>query len=187
MDSTFSFVRKPFHVLWTIHGNIRKGNDFKQVNSYLSLSLLFRSQRGFSILLQYRNCFLGSTRFCLNDPSNDGMLFSHIRCIRRIFNREGWGPCNMKQVIFDFERATWKAFNFKLPLAILRGCFFHWAQAVQKKIRQAHLYYNKTTEEERRLSACCWHCHCFQIHSSIPNFKNSKGKLVVQFLISAFI
>ena len=40
----------------------------------------------------------------------------------------------VEEVMVDFERAMWKAFESKLPDVSVRGCGFHWAQAVYRKV-----------------------------------------------------
>lgn len=39
----------------------------------------------------------------------------------------------------DFELALWQAVHLSLPDAVRRGCGFHWAQAVDRKVKEIGL------------------------------------------------
>ncbi|XP_041363958.1 uncharacterized protein LOC121379414 isoform X2 [Gigantopelta aegis] len=45
----------------------------------------------------------------------------------------------VRRVVSDFEAATWAAIRAVLPHVELKGCLFHWTQAVFKRIRQEGL------------------------------------------------
>ena len=49
------------------------------------------------------------------------------------------GQCAVQQIVMDFERATWQAIRLELPDVQLRGCTFHWCQAVWRKAQQLGL------------------------------------------------
>ena len=42
---------------------------------------------------------------------------------------------SLRTVVLDFEAALWKAMRKVFPQAGLRGCYFHFTQAVWRKIQ----------------------------------------------------
>ena len=44
----------------------------------------------------------------------------------------------MKQVLLDFEKAVWLAMRSVLPNVQLKGCAFHWTQALWRKVSHRH-------------------------------------------------
>jgi transposase-like protein len=40
----------------------------------------------------------------------------------------------LKEVVMDFEAAAWKAMGEVFPDVTVRGCAFHWAQALDRKV-----------------------------------------------------
>lgn len=59
----------------------------------------------------------------------------------------------VEAVVIDFEAATWRAFHRLRPDLQLRGCFFHYAQAVWRHIQQLGLLF-------QRLLKCCSVLYC---------------------------
>ena len=46
------------------------------------------------------------------------------------------GRCKVEEVVCDFEVALWKAIQSVFPQTSIRGCYFHWTQAVFKHITE---------------------------------------------------
>ena len=65
---------------------------------------------------------------------------------------------SVREVMVDFERAAWRAFERVLPDVDIRGCWFHWAQAVFRKVkeiglRQAYVHQGLVRDYIRELMA----------------------------------
>ena len=61
-----------------------------------------------------------------------------------------WGPPLLEEVLCDYEKAVWKAIRKVFPGVNIRGCFFHWTQAVEERIKKEGLEdKNKTAEDQR--------------------------------------
>lgn len=114
IDGTFEVVREPFKQLFTIHAFVRKDNNLKQV------PLLY-------VLMSSRKA------------KHYAEVFQKIKQIFSDTNQE----LRLERVISDFERGMWKAVREVLGVEI-KGCFFHWTQAVWRKIQEnaAHEYAN---------------------------------------------
>lgn len=54
----------------------------------------------------------------------------------------------MKQVTLDFEKAVWLAMKSVLPNVQLKGCAFHWTQALWKKVQELGLQATYTGDNE---------------------------------------
>ena len=57
----------------------------------------------------------------------------------------------LQHVVLDFEAAVWTAFQLVFPDAGLRGCFFHYTQAVWRKVQNLGIYNIITA----------FHYHCY--------------------------
>ena len=42
----------------------------------------------------------------------------------------------VEEIVVDFEKAIWAAFSTTMPDLRVRGCWFHWAQAVFRKVKE---------------------------------------------------
>ena len=49
------------------------------------------------------------------------------------------GDINLKSIVLDFEAAAWKAAEEIFPLVQLRGCAFHWAQCVWRRLQVVNI------------------------------------------------
>ena len=47
--------------------------------------------------------------------------------------------CRVKEVVLDFEKATWNAIKEVFPDVGIHGCAFHWAQAVYRRVQHLGL------------------------------------------------
>jgi hypothetical protein len=65
-------------------------------------------------------------------------------------------PPSVSTVMLDFEAALWAALHVVMPNVQIRGCSFHWSQAVWRKVQElglaaAYLQNNKTHKFIRRI------------------------------------
>ena len=54
--------------------------------------------------------------------------------------------CQLEEIMVDFESAVWGAISKVFPQVVIKGCTFHWTQAVWRKIQELGLapgYYNE--------------------------------------------
>lgn len=61
------------------------------------------------------------------------------------------------QVVLDFEKAVWAVFRSLLPHVSLHGCWFHWAQAVFRKVTINILYRNRNVICQGKLFYYCYY------------------------------
>ncbi|OWF50368.1 hypothetical protein KP79_PYT09479 [Mizuhopecten yessoensis] len=66
-------------------------------------------------------------------------VFRHIN--------EAIGTLNVRSIVMDFEAAVWSAVKVVYPEVDITGCYFHWAQAVIRKVQDLGL---KTTYCEKK-------------------------------------
>ncbi|CAG2194182.1 unnamed protein product [Mytilus edulis] len=69
------------------------------------------------------------------DGHTKGMF---VRVYRAILRMLPTAPA-VRSVVLDFERATWVATRKVLPTVSIRGCAFHWGQAVWRKCQKLGL------------------------------------------------
>ena len=62
----------------------------------------------------------------------------YVACLQAIVGPPG-GDCRPKNIVLDFEANIWKAVQECIPGAALRGCAFHWARAVFRRLRKLGL------------------------------------------------
>jgi transposase-like protein len=63
----------------------------------------------------------------------------------------------VEEVVTDFEKATWRAFQSVFPDARLFGCAFHWTQALFRNLKKMvwSIYIATTPMFRRFVSALC--------------------------------
>lgn len=109
MDGTFKVVCEPFKQLFMIHAFLRKGTSVKQPPL---LFVLMSGKRKYD----YRG------------------VFEYTLC-RLLHPRV---PA-VSEVVMDFEAAIWKAATEELPNVSMKGCAYHWAQRIWKKVQHLGL------------------------------------------------
>ncbi|KAL8615783.1 hypothetical protein ACOMHN_040278 [Nucella lapillus] len=115
-DGTFKVVRAPFTQLWSIHAFVCVEDQTKQ------LPLAFAIMSG-----KRRRGYLA-------------VLWALKQELRR--RDLSW---NLECVTMDFEAAAWAAFRAAFPEVDVRGCSFHWGQAVWRHMQEQgmqHAYQN---------------------------------------------
>jgi len=112
MDGTFKVVNTPFVQLFSIHAFVN--GDSESVNKQVPLAFCLMSRR-------------------------------HTKDYRRIFKElvklldERNLHCRVENIVCDYEKATWRAARDIFPNVKVLGCFFHWSQAVLRKLRSVGL------------------------------------------------
>mgnify|MGYP001554841998 CR=1 FL=1 len=179
-DATFSVVGPPFKQLWTITGHVRRPADQGQqrlreekINTYL----LYAIMSGKSQAL-YREIIKA--------------------VLRRLVARNQ--PIRVNHVVLDFERAAWNAvreafMQMDIEMPRVRGCVFHWCQALYRKIigcGLANCYKGKSEEGRflRRLmglplipSEAVWDIVQW-FHSNAPTQNHKK---VTEYILKTYV
>ena len=110
LDGTFKIVRLPFTQLWSVHGFV---NNDGQSNTK-------------QVVLLY----------VLMSGKTESDYVHVLKVIKNILPSVSPGP---ECCVLDFERALWKAIGKVFPDSMIRGCAFHWTQAVWRKIQESGL------------------------------------------------
>ena len=57
---------------------------------------------------------------------------------KRLFQvvKKELGTINVTEIVADFEASVWKAITREFPAVRIRGCIFHWTQAVWRNVQQ---------------------------------------------------
>lgn len=71
---------------------------------------------------------------------------------------------SLQEIILDYEMAMWKAADSIFPAVTVRGCAFHWGQAVWRKVQDLglHIWSERTPTPSARRS---WPSHIFLLTS----------------------
>ncbi|KAL8591583.1 hypothetical protein ACOMHN_055550 [Nucella lapillus] len=110
VDATFKVVKAPFTQLWSVHTFARGDNKTKQ------LPLAFALMSG-----KRRRDYQAVLRALKGE-------------LRRLHGEDAF--FSLEAALADFEAAVWQAFRQEFPGVELRGCSFHWGQAVFCKIQE---------------------------------------------------
>ncbi len=144
VDGTFRLADKPFKQLFSIHAFKRKTSK----------------ETGEDIIKQVPLMFVIMSR---RQASDYKQVFKRIVSI---LERE----VAVKELVSDFERATWRAVQDVFPQVKLFGCAFHWTQAVFRRLKRIGLVplYN----QKSRGSVSMPHDYDFTLASSSKDPRN---------------
>ncbi|KAL8576712.1 hypothetical protein ACOMHN_025185 [Nucella lapillus] len=107
VDATFKVVKAPFTQLWSVHTFARVDNKTTQLPLAFAL-MSGKRRRNYQAVLR----------------ALEGKL-------RRLHGEDAF--FSLEAALADFEAAVWQAFRQEFPGVELRGCSFHWGQAVFRK------------------------------------------------------
>ena len=134
VDGKFIVVKAPFIQLWSIHAFVRVDDAIKQMPLAFVLMSSRRSKDYRAVL-----------KVVVNKITRSGR------------------SVNVECIVSDFESAVWKASREVLLNAEVRGCVFHWRQAVWRHLQQLGLQTAYNTDTVFTCTAVnCWHylvCH----------------------------
>ena len=116
----------------------RRKNDYKKVSltsiclviPYRSFILFIISFYKYELIIYFHTTYL-----CFQ------VLKKLIRCLP--------APPAVEEVVADFESGVWGAVRSRLPQVLLRGCAFHWGQAVWRKIQELGLQVSRKNIVQR--------------------------------------
>jgi len=106
VNGTFKVVDKPFVQLFSIHALIKNDECAKQVPLV----------------------------FCLMSSRRTKEYHAVFKELTNLLNERNL-TCGLETIVCDFGKAKWKACREIFPSVKLLGFFFHWSQAVLRKIR----------------------------------------------------
>ena len=127
VDDTFHVVKRPFTQLWSIHAFVRVNETMKK------LPLMF--------------CLMSARRAC-----------DYRAVLELVLVKIQAAGLNLRVecVVSDFEAALWSAVRRILPQVDIRGCAFHWGQAVWRKMQALGLQTANHNEQT-------FHMYCRQL------------------------
>ena len=105
-----------------------------------------------------------------------------LKKILKLLNNE----CAVEEVVMDFERATWRAFQKVFPNAVLRGCAFHWTQSLFRNLKKIGLV--PVCRSNPRVQLLCKRAMSLhllpptKIEKLFPKLKNKAAKLKIVLL-----
>jgi hypothetical protein len=121
MDGTFKVVSKPFVQLFSIHAFVKGDTE----DSSKQVPLAF--------------CLMSSRR-----STDYRLIFREL--LKLITDRQL--TCKVETIVCDFEKATWRACRQVLPNVRILGCFFHWSQAVLRKLKAVGLQIDYSNDSD---------------------------------------
>lgn len=125
--------------------------------------------------------------FCLLPSKSEQIYVRAFTEIVRVLSLRQVTPINLKTIVSDFEQAILNAVKVVFPWAQSRGCLFHFAQCIYRKVQSlgyATDYQNEESQEFRRLVRLLialahvpaewkWEYYAFLYNSSAdPRFRN---------------
>ena len=119
IDATFKIVKAPFMQLLSVHGFVKHGENYKQVP--LAYALMSGRKKN-----DYRAVF-HTLRKILEGSSSSSSDYK------------------LQEVVMDFEAGMWGGIRLAFPEISIKGCVFHWVQAVWRHVQGMGLQeaYNK--------------------------------------------
>ena len=110
VDATFAIVQKPHYQLLTIHVSMKRPSN-KTVNMPVAYALMQnKSQSSYEAVFQK-----------IKEMIEEG------------------GPSQVEMVMCDYERAIWNSLRAVWPTARVKGCWFHYCQAIYKRVKHEKL------------------------------------------------
>ncbi|XP_069114505.1 uncharacterized protein [Argopecten irradians] len=118
VDGTFKVVKRPFVQLFSIHGFVT-ADDNENAAKQVPLVFVLMTRRQTSDYVKVFEALLD--------------LLPRRAAVQTL--------------VADFEKATWAAARVTIPGVVIRGCNFHWNQAIWRKVQEVGLqveYMQKT-------------------------------------------
>ena len=79
----------------------------------------------------FNDMLYGPLAFCLIFRQKRRDYAAVLQALAEVLPREP----SVVEVVADFEKAMWTATREVFPSAVMKGCAFHWGQAVWRKVR----------------------------------------------------
>lgn len=132
-DGTFKLVGKPFYQLWSLNGHVRKAGPRVRLGADEKIHTAFV--------------------YAIMSGKGKSSYREIVTAVLRRMAELNLAP-RVKHVVLDFEKAEWigieEAFTqCGLQLPRLRGCVFHWTQAVFRKITNVGLAQSYKRRDDR--------------------------------------
>ena len=142
IDATFKLCRQPFSQLMTINAFVRHDDYVKQVplvfvlmsgrkkSDYKKVTMAYLRKRS-TVNSRYsgQKKLKKKIRFTIKC----GSFYFYFQVLKKVLEVLPNAP-KVRRVIVDFERAVWSAIRRLLPAVEVKGCVFHWTQALWRKV-----------------------------------------------------